>query len=73
MTTTVTLETHDWPVEVKSLEYHEHESGSFFGKRIDIVPPRTKRQFHITQTQRLNFTELPLPAEQPAMPSAAAD
>jgi hypothetical protein len=61
MTTTITVETHSWPVEAKTQTYHEHEAGSFYSKQIDIVPPNSKRSFHITQTSRLTFTELPDP------------
>ena len=70
MTTTITVETHAWPVEVKAQTYHEHETGSFYSKQIDIVGPNDKRQFHITATQRVTFTELPLPAAAAAQQTA---
>lgn len=63
MTTTVTVKTHDWPVEVRLIEYHEHATGSYFGKRIEIVPPNAEKTINITQTQKATFTELPLPAQ----------
>ncbi len=61
MTTTITVETHAWPVEVETREFHEHEKGSYFGRRIERVDPNSKHQVHISQTTKVQFKELPLP------------
>lgn len=64
MTTTVTLETHDWPVHVTVSDNYHHESDvrriNRFGSEEEIVPANTKRQFHITATRSVTFTELPV-------------
>jgi hypothetical protein len=70
MTTTITVETHDWPVEVKAQEYFEHATGSHYSKRVEIVPPNSSHTCHVTQTMRVTFTELPLPSA-PAAQQAA--
>lgn len=61
MTTTITVETHAWPVEVETRTYHEHEKGSFFSRQIDLVAPNSKHQVNITQQSKVQFKELPPP------------
>ncbi len=67
MTTTVTLETHGWPVEVVSTSEHYHHSDQSHSEGIQstttFVPKNTKRSFHITDTTTLVFRELPADAE----------
>jgi hypothetical protein len=56
MTTTVTLKTHDWPVDVETVDSYERVYHSV----TETVPPHTERQFVIHSTRDIRFTELPL-------------
>lgn len=63
MTTKVTVETHDWSVRVvqtDTLNATDSVVGTF------TIPPRTKRDFHLTSSRSLSFVELPKPEVQPA-------
>ena len=63
MTTTITLETHSWPVETVTRDDHESPCGNYKhkGVTVEIVPPNSKRVFHVTQTRKIEFIEQPLP------------
>lgn len=56
MTTTVTLKTHDWPVDVETVDSYDR----VYHAVTETVPPHTERQFYVTSTRDLRFTELPL-------------
>ena len=57
MTTTITVKTHDWAVEVTRIA----DDGS---EHKQVVPPHGEDFFHIWQGSDLRFTELKLvPAE----------
>lgn len=62
MTTTVTVKTHACPAEVKVLDYTEHAKGSHFSKTIEIIDPDSEHVVHLTDTRRVQITELPKPA-----------
>ena len=66
MTTTVTLKTHDWPVDVETIDSTDRSYHSV----TETVPPHTERQFHIHSTRDLRFTELPLVSSSGEAPSA---
>jgi hypothetical protein len=59
MTTTVTLKTHDWPVDVTTTD--NYEAGRHLTTKVETVEPHTERQFHITDSRSIMFAELPLP------------
>ena len=56
MTTTVTLKTHDWPVDVETVDSY----GRVYDSETVTIPPHTERQFYVTSTRDLRFSELPL-------------
>lgn len=58
MTTTVTIETHDWPVMVTKIELGQTESGPQF---TEVIPPHSRLVTHIFSTRHLVITELPVP------------
>jgi hypothetical protein len=63
MTTIVTVETHDWPVEVQANTNYSHttdtvESYGHSGTRT-FVPANTKQAFTLTDGTTATFRELP--------------
>jgi GTP-dependent phosphoenolpyruvate carboxykinase len=58
MTTTVTIETHVWPVELK---VKDARSDRDFNVSTEIVEPNSKRVVHLTSTRSIKLTELPEP------------
>lgn len=65
MTTTVTVETHDWPVEVQAIAHGEAP----VRRTVTRVAPNVRATFHVSQTEHLRIFEQPLP---PALPEAVA-
>jgi hypothetical protein len=67
MTTTITVETHSWPVAVTtSSEYnHSDERNQSHGYRTAtvFVPKGEKQQFHISQDTQISVRDLPADAE----------
>ena len=61
MTTTVILQTHDWPAEVRTSDNYEAAGVRTHNTRIEVVKPNTTQQFHLTDTRTLFFKELPKP------------
>ena len=63
MTTTITVETHDWPVSVTLHDDHYHADDrieiSRNGYERQFVPAHSKAQFHITSTRSISVHELP--------------
>lgn len=58
MMTTITVKTHDWPVEVTTTDHG--------GERDDTVTteqvgPHSEHKVHIHQTRSVSFKELPAP------------
>lgn len=64
MTTTITLKTHSWPVEVEIVDNYSPtpESHTRTTTR-QVVEPQTTTDFHITSTRHITFLELPIPTE----------
>lgn len=59
MTTTVTLKTHGWPVDVDIVDSY----GRIYHSETITIEPNAERDFHITSTRSIKFTELPFPQE----------
>lgn len=57
MTTKITLSTHDWPVEVTSIDT------VIDGKRefTETVAPKSERVFYAHDSREFHFRELPKP------------
>lgn len=65
MTTTVTLKTHDWPVQVLEfplIERQPVEDAEYV--ELAIVPPHSSRDFHVHSSADLLFKELASDEEQ---------
>lgn len=67
LTTTITVETHDWPVAVETADNHNFvdpfRRGYGHSRETQFVPANTKRQFHITDSRSVTFRELPKDAK----------
>jgi arginyl-tRNA synthetase len=69
MTTTVTVKAHAWPVQVTTVDRYSatHNTGGAEQRvvtqttTVEVVPPNSTRDFHITNTRSIAFDELPLP------------
>lgn len=63
MTTTVTVTTHSWPVEVTTSSEHNYSANDARGwsqsHRAEFVPNRTTRTFNVTDTTSVSVRELP--------------
>lgn len=62
MTTTVTVKTHDWPVQVLGFPLVDRqpvEGGEYEG--LAIVPPNSEQEFHVHCGQDVLVKELPIP------------
>ena len=59
MTTTITVKTHDWPVEVAITDHVAERDDEVSTEQ---VAPDSEQSFHITQTRSVAFKELLLPA-----------
>jgi hypothetical protein len=69
MTTTVTITTHSWPVEVTTTDDYDLESGHVYHAATSTMGPNSSQTFHLSSTRSLSFRELPIPhtnAEQAA-------
>ena len=64
MTTTITLETHDWCVKIVTTDDYESRCGTHkhHGVTEEIVGAHSKRIVHVHSTRRIEFIELPVPA-----------
>lgn len=73
MTTSVTVKTHSWPVEVTTTDRYttSQVTGGGTGDlhtlttTVETVPPYGERQFYVTSSRTLQFAELPLPDSPP--------
>ncbi len=57
MTTTVILKTHSWPVDVTTTDRY----GRSMTTTVETVEPNSERQFYLSDTRQVMFTELPMP------------
>ena len=69
MTTTVTVKTHSWPVDVTT-------TTSYPGSRSHVIKPVTvepesHRDFYVSDSVTITLQELPLPANPGSSPRAA--
>lgn len=77
MTTTITVETHDWPVKVTTSDdvtgTHTsagvEQSWRSSTMTVEEVPANSSRSFYITNTRSLRFEELPAETPAPAPPA----
>ena len=58
MTTTITLETHSWPVEIVTIDHAAERDDTVTTEQLG---PHNKRVLYITSTRSLAFKELPEP------------
>ncbi len=62
MTTTVTVKTGEWPVEVSLNDNYDSSSAlkreSRWGMSAEFVPANTSKDFHITNTRSIGVREL---------------
>ena len=61
MTTTVTVTTHSWPVEVTTTDDYDTEHGSTYTAVTTKLPPDSTGTFYLTSTRSMSFRELPIP------------
>jgi hypothetical protein len=61
MTTTVTIETHNWPAEVIFIDHVDSPNYKLDSETTQIVKPNSKVSFAITDTRAILFAEMPLP------------
>ena len=63
MTTTITIETHSWPVSVSTSEEHSHNDNLVqshgYRSTTTFVPKNSKQVFHVSSTSSLSIRELP--------------
>ena len=56
MTTAITLETHDWPVDVTTTAHFDRTMTT----TVETVAPHTTRAFYISDNISIDFDELPI-------------
>lgn len=62
MTTTVTVTTHAWPVEVTITDdYDLSVDRHVYHSETSTVPPDSKQDFHLTSTRSISYREMPIP------------
>lgn len=70
MTTTVTITTHSWPVEVTTTDDYEGGGARVYTATTTTLGPNSSGTFHLTSTRSIAFRELPIPHEDAAEPAA---
>ena len=66
MTTTVTIATHSWPVEVTATDDYENAGVRTYTATTYTLPPNSAGTFHLSSTRSMSFRELPIPHEDTA-------
>lgn len=61
MTTTVTITTHSWPVEVTTTDDYEHGDVRTYTATTTTLAPQSSGTFHLSSTRSMAFRELPIP------------
>lgn len=62
MTTTVTVTTHAWPVEVTITDDYDLDADRHvYHSETSTVAANGSQQFYVTNTRSLSFRELPIP------------
>jgi hypothetical protein len=72
MTTTVTITTHSWPVEVTTTDDYDSGAAHTYTATTHTLPANSSGTFHLTSTRSMSFRELPIPHEDAADPAAEA-
>lgn len=64
MSTTVTIKTYDWPVEVTSQGFYADKDGNYSNSTStrQRVKPQSEQQFSVTQNNSLTVVELQRPS-----------
>lgn len=62
MSTTITVKTHDWPVEVVLTDSFWSPDYRSNGTTVQQVKPHSEQQFCITQNRAASFRELQRPS-----------
>ena len=62
MSTTITIKTHDWPVEATLYNFYQSEGYSNNSTTVQRVKPHSEQSFCITQSQTAFFRELQRPS-----------
>ena len=70
MTTSITVKTHDWPVQVRTEQVHEHRKdehnwSNSFSHKCEVVPPHSERLFSVYEGVTVTFSEMPKPEDKP--------
>jgi hypothetical protein len=63
MTTTITVKTHDWPVDISTTDHAVEGDDTVTTEQ---VAPHSEHTVHINATRSVSFKELPAPASEPA-------
>lgn len=66
MTTTVTITTHSWPVEVTTTDDYESGEARIYTATTHTLPANSSGTFYLTSTRSMAFRELPIPHEDAA-------
>jgi hypothetical protein len=72
MTTTVTITTHSWPVEVTTTDDYENGDVRTHSATTHTLPANSAGTFYLTNTRSMAFRELPIPHEDASAPAEAA-
>jgi hypothetical protein len=63
MTTTITVNTHDWPVAATVSSNHSYSDDKVrsygHSDRTEFVPPHSERTYSVAEGGRVSFEELP--------------
>ncbi len=75
MTTTITITTHSWPVEMETTDCYRRsmdaDAASIIHIETETIPAHSERIVHLSSSRSINLVELPLPIERDDGPTAA--
>jgi hypothetical protein len=63
MTTTITITTHSWPVEVTTTDDYDSAGAHVYTATTHTLPANSAGTFHLSSTRSMSFRELPIPHE----------
>jgi hypothetical protein len=66
MTTNATVKTHDWPVQVTTLDFDQSTGALITANKATVIPPNSESAPHeicLWQGRSVLLTELPLPGK----------
>lgn len=61
MTTTVTITTHSWPVEVTTTDDFENGDVHTYSATTHTLAPNSSGTFYLSNTRSMAFREMPIP------------